>query len=233
MSGPYANLGILFPRLRQDCGVGWGAYTDHAFVRRIGDGSLPEAAFRHYLAQDYLFLIHFARAYGLAAYKAEDLEDIRAAAAAVSAIVDVEMGLHVEYCAGWGLSEADMAALPEDPALHGLYPLRARAGPGRRPARPAGGAGALRHRLRRDRPAPGRRSGDRKRRQPLRRLDRHVRRATSIRTSPAPPSPNSTGCPNGWAARPDTPACSRPSGTRPGWRPASGRWGWTPPGNPA
>jgi thiaminase/transcriptional activator TenA len=116
VSGPYANLGALFPRLRGDCAAAWDAYTNHAFVRGIGDGSLPEAAFRHYLGQDYLFLIHFARAYGLAAYKADDLEDIRAAAAAVSAIVDVEMGLHVDYCAGWGLTEADMAAQPEDPA---------------------------------------------------------------------------------------------------------------------
>ena len=111
-----ANSATLFHRLRADSAADWSAYTDHAFVRGLADGSLPEAAFRHYLGQDYLFLIQFARAYGLAAYKADDLEDIRAAAAAVSAIVDVEMGLHVTYCAGWGLTEAEMAALPEDTA---------------------------------------------------------------------------------------------------------------------
>jgi len=27
--------------------------------------------------------------------------------------VDTEMALHVEYCAGWGLTEAEMEALPE------------------------------------------------------------------------------------------------------------------------
>ena len=113
---PYANLGMLFNRLRTDCAAEWAAYTGHAFVRRVADGSLPEPAFRHYLGQDYLFLIHFARAYGLAAYKADDLEDIRAAAGAVSAIVDTEMALHVEYCAGWGLNETEMQALPEDAA---------------------------------------------------------------------------------------------------------------------
>jgi len=37
---------------------------------------LPEQCFRHYLVQDYLFLIHFARAYALAAYKSETLADI-------------------------------------------------------------------------------------------------------------------------------------------------------------
>jgi thiaminase/transcriptional activator TenA len=106
----------LFARLKDACAVEWQAYTEHAFVRAIGDGSLPEAAFRHYLGQDYLFLIQFARAYGLAVYKADMVEDMRAAAASLSAILDVEMELHVKFCAGWGLSEDDMVALPEDSA---------------------------------------------------------------------------------------------------------------------
>lgn len=103
----------LFARLRAACPAEWEAYVDHPFVRRLADGSLDEACFRHYLGQDYLFLIHFARAYGLAVYKAETLADMRAAAATVSALLDVEMKLHVEFCAGWGLSEAEMEALPE------------------------------------------------------------------------------------------------------------------------
>ena len=106
----------LFARLRDACAVEWQAYTEHPFVRAIGDGSLPEAAFRHYLGQDYLFLIQFARAYGLAVYKADMVEDMRAAAASLSAILDVEMELHVKFCAGWGLTEEDMGALPEDNA---------------------------------------------------------------------------------------------------------------------
>jgi len=106
----------LFARLRDACAVEWQAYTEHPFVRAIGDGSLPEAAFRHYLGQDYLFLIQFARAYGLAVYKADMVEDMRAAAASLSAILDVEMELHVKFCAGWGLTEEDMVALPEDSA---------------------------------------------------------------------------------------------------------------------
>jgi len=103
----------LFARLRDACASDWTAYTQHAFVRRIGDGTLPEACFRHYLVQDYLFLIHFARAYGLAAFKSETLDDIRRAASGLSAIVDTEIGLHVGYCGRWGLTEADMAAAPE------------------------------------------------------------------------------------------------------------------------
>ena len=106
----------LFARLRDAAAPHWQAYCGHRFVRALAAGTLPQAAFRHYLTQDYLFLIHFARAYGLAAYKAHDLDDIRQAAAGLSAIVDVEIGLHVKFCAGWGLTEADMAALPEDRA---------------------------------------------------------------------------------------------------------------------
>ncbi len=103
----------LFTQLRDNCADEWRSYTEHAFVTGLGDGTLPEACFRHYLGQDYLFLIHFARAYGLAAYKSENLSDIRQAAAGLSAIIDVEMGLHVEFCSGWGLDEPTMAALPE------------------------------------------------------------------------------------------------------------------------
>jgi thiaminase/transcriptional activator TenA len=104
----------LFGRLRRDAGPAWERYVRHPFVLGLGDGSLPQAAFQHYLKQDYLFLIHFARAYALAAYKSDTLEDLRAAAASVSAIADVEMPLHVTYCAEWGLSEAQMQAEPED-----------------------------------------------------------------------------------------------------------------------
>jgi len=103
----------LFGTLRDACADEWRAYTEHAFVKGMADGTLAEPCFRHYLGQDYLFLIHFARAYGLAAYKADTLDDIRHASAGLSAIIDVEMGLHVAFCRGWGLTETEMAALPE------------------------------------------------------------------------------------------------------------------------
>ena len=60
----------LFGRLRRDAGAVWDGYVAHDFVRALGRGTLPEAAFRHFLVQDYLFLIHFARAHALAGFKA-------------------------------------------------------------------------------------------------------------------------------------------------------------------
>ncbi|PKU25108.1 TenA family protein [Telmatospirillum siberiense] len=102
----------LFSRLRSDAAVDWEAFVGHGFVHRLGDGSLPEDCFRHYLGQDYLFLIQFARAYGLAVYKSETLEDMRQAAAGMAGILD-EMGLHVKYCHDWGITKAEMAGLAE------------------------------------------------------------------------------------------------------------------------
>ena len=99
----------FFERLKAAASTEWRAYTEHPFTNGLADGSLPESAFRHYLAQDYLFLIEFARAYALAIYKSPDLAEMRAAAAGLSAILDVEMDLHVRLCAGWGLSADDLA----------------------------------------------------------------------------------------------------------------------------
>ena len=102
-----------FDHLKDHCHVDWLAYMQHRFLRELATGTLPKAAFQHYLQQDYLFLIHFARAYALAAYKSPTLADLRQAHEGLKAILDLELGLHVEYCAGWGISEAALEQTPE------------------------------------------------------------------------------------------------------------------------
>jgi thiaminase/transcriptional activator TenA len=112
MRKPSTHIGEIrmgfFERLKGAASAEWRAYTGHPFTNALGDGSLTQAAFRHYLVQDYLFLIEFARAYALAVYKSPRLADMREAAAALSAILDVEMNLHVKLCAGWGLAPGDL-----------------------------------------------------------------------------------------------------------------------------
>jgi len=113
----------IFDRLKQAAAPQWHSYVDHAFVQQMGDGTLSEAAFRAYLVQDYLFLIQFARAWALAAYKSRRPADIRAAQAGLAAILD-ETDLHVRLCARWGLSQADIEAAPEHPPpwpTRGMY----------------------------------------------------------------------------------------------------------------
>jgi thiaminase/transcriptional activator TenA len=103
----------IFDRLKAEAAADWSSYVDHSFVRQLGEGTLPQAAFRTYLVQDYLFLIQFARAYALAIYKSRSLADMRTAQAGVAAILDVEMDLHVRLCGRWGLTPDMLEAAPE------------------------------------------------------------------------------------------------------------------------
>lgn len=105
----------IFSRLKSAAAADWSSYVDHAFVRQLGDGTLPEAAFRTYLVQDYLFLIQFARAYALATYKSRTLDDMKAAQSGIANILG-EMNLHIKLCERWGLSPKDIESAPELPA---------------------------------------------------------------------------------------------------------------------
>jgi thiaminase/transcriptional activator TenA len=103
----------LFGRLRQDSGPAWTKYTKHPFVLALGDGSLPRENFQNFLVQDYLFLVQYVRAYLLLAYKQDTIADMQAAMRTAAILLDVEMPLHVKYCAGWGISEPEMLAAPQ------------------------------------------------------------------------------------------------------------------------
>jgi thiaminase/transcriptional activator TenA len=107
---------VLIDDLRAGAAEDWRAFTHHPFVQGIADGSLPESAFRAYLVQDYRFLVHFARAHALEAFKADTVADLRWAAAAAAGIVDQEMRLHVGFCEGWGIGEEELEAATEAPA---------------------------------------------------------------------------------------------------------------------
>ena len=41
----------FFERLKADASAEWRAFNEHPFTDGMADGSLPEAAFRHYLVQ--------------------------------------------------------------------------------------------------------------------------------------------------------------------------------------
>lgn len=112
-TGP--DYGRAFALWRADCPGPWAAYTRHAFVEGLKDGTLPQADFLAYLRQDYLFLIHFARAWSLAVVKAGTLAEMQAASATVHALLHTEMELHVGICAAAGIDRAALAATEEAP----------------------------------------------------------------------------------------------------------------------
>lgn len=107
------DYGQTFALWRAGAGREWAQYTQHAFVKGLGDGTLPRAAFLHYLVQDYVFLVHFARAWSLAVVKSESLEEMKVCAGTVDALVNHEMGLHVATCAAEGISEETLFSTVE------------------------------------------------------------------------------------------------------------------------
>lgn len=113
MSAP--NYGQAFT-LWRDQAPAWPAHTQHAFVEGLRTGTLPRENFLHYLRQDYIFLINFARAWALAAAKGATLTEIQAASGIVQSLANVEMPLHVQICAAAGIDAATLGATEEAPA---------------------------------------------------------------------------------------------------------------------
>jgi len=97
----------------------WEAQHRHPFVRGIGDGTLPEAAFRRYVRQDYLFLIDYGRLLALGAARAPLLEWMRRFAALARAVLEDEMALHRELAARWRIGAAELESETAEPETRG------------------------------------------------------------------------------------------------------------------
>ncbi len=105
--------GNTFSAWRADAAQDWHAYTHHPFVEGLRDGTLPREAYLRYLVQDYVFLIHFSRAWALAVVKADTVEEMRFATNTLDALLNGEIALHVATCAREGIDEATLFAAPE------------------------------------------------------------------------------------------------------------------------
>ncbi|MEM7631796.1 MAG: thiaminase II [Pseudomonadota bacterium] len=107
------EYGAAFQGMRASAAETWEAYTRHDFVEGLRDGTLPRAAFLHYLQQDYVFLVHFSRAWALGVVKAGSLAEMQACAATVTALLQEEMALHVSICGVAGIPEDALLATEE------------------------------------------------------------------------------------------------------------------------
>lgn len=108
-----SGYGKVFALMRDAAQGPWRDYTRHAFVEGIKDGTLPREAFLHYLRQDYVFLIHFSRAWALAVVKSETHSEMLTAVGTVNALVAEEMQLHIGICEAAGISQEELFATPE------------------------------------------------------------------------------------------------------------------------
>ncbi len=72
----------------------------HGFVRGLGDGSLPPASFKAYVAQDAYFLEAFARAYAFCLANGNSRDDVYGFSELIAGVVD-ELRLHKGFAERW------------------------------------------------------------------------------------------------------------------------------------
>jgi thiaminase (transcriptional activator TenA) len=101
----------------------WAAATNlraavhaHPFNKELAAGSLPRAAFAHYMVQDSLYLRGYARVLALAAAKAPGADEILECAKAAQVAIVVERALHAGYLDQFGIAAHDVEAAQATPA---------------------------------------------------------------------------------------------------------------------
>jgi thiaminase/transcriptional activator TenA len=95
-------------QLRQGADPIWVAQHEHPFVRGIGKGTLEPSKFRHFVRQDYLFLIDYARLLALGCARAPRLDAMGRFAQLAGAVLGSELELHRGYAAEWGISITEL-----------------------------------------------------------------------------------------------------------------------------
>ncbi|KAF8875702.1 Phosphomethylpyrimidine kinase-domain-containing protein [Infundibulicybe gibba] len=93
----------------------WDAYTQHEFVRQVGAGTLPRAAFLYFIKQDYHYLKYYSRAYGLLAAKSTTTPALSGAARTILTITN-EMQSHRALCHTFGVASSELENAEEGPA---------------------------------------------------------------------------------------------------------------------
>ena len=103
--------------LRSACADDWRkAHETHPFVLAMGDGSLSLERFQHFMRQDYLFLIDYARAIAIAAAKSRGLDVMAHWASLLDETLNSEMALHRGFCAEFGITAEELERTEPMPA---------------------------------------------------------------------------------------------------------------------
>lgn len=88
----------------------WEAYLEHPFVKGIGEGTLDKEKFKHYMKQDYVYLIEYSRVFAIGSVKAPDLKTMTMFADLLHGTLHMEMDLHREYAAKFGITNEELEA---------------------------------------------------------------------------------------------------------------------------
>ncbi|MFB6301005.1 MAG: thiaminase II [Halobacteriales archaeon] len=102
-------------QLLDDGSAIWEAQKEHPFVVELAEGTLDEDAFRHWIEQDYRYLLDYARVFAIAGTKATDESTMTHLMEVAHTILDYEMDLHREFAAEYGLTRADLETVRKAP----------------------------------------------------------------------------------------------------------------------
>lgn len=88
----------------------WEAYLEHPFVKGIGEGWLDREKFKHYMKQDYVYLIEYSRVFALGSVKAHDLKTMTTFANLLHGTLNFEMDLHRDYARKFNITPEELEA---------------------------------------------------------------------------------------------------------------------------
>src|SRR5699024_12841581 len=75
----------------------WNSDIEHPFVKGIGEGTVDQEKFVHYMKQDYIYLIEYSRVFAIGSIKENDLKRMTVCANLIHVAMNVEIDLHREY----------------------------------------------------------------------------------------------------------------------------------------
>lgn len=94
----------------------WDAIHALPFNRQLAAGTLPREAFRHYMIQDAIYLIAYARALAAAAVKAPSTVEIEFFVDSAKGALVVERQLHADYLGKFDIDMATVEAAGASPS---------------------------------------------------------------------------------------------------------------------
>lgn len=86
----------------------WSQAHEHPFLTELREGTLDPERFIYYLKQDYVYLIDYAKLFAIASMKSRDLETMTKFAELLHSTLHVEMALHREYAARFGVTREQL-----------------------------------------------------------------------------------------------------------------------------
>jgi thiaminase/transcriptional activator TenA len=93
----------------------WAAQKEHPFVTELAAGTLEKNAFRHWIEQDYRYLLDYARLFAVAGAKAQDEETMTDLLSIAHSTLEYEMDLHREFAAEYDIPREQLEAVEKAP----------------------------------------------------------------------------------------------------------------------